>query len=57
MKFGDAVQELFAVQVLPGLKYPDLINDQPKVVGDSFVLPDDVMPFVTERMRVLQTPA
>src|SRR6202043_2024064 len=37
LKFEDAVQEIFAVQVLPQSRFPDLINDDPKVLSDSFV--------------------
>jgi uncharacterized protein (TIGR03032 family) len=43
LKFADAVQEIFAVQVLPGMRFPDLINDDPRVLADSFVLPDDAL--------------
>jgi uncharacterized protein (TIGR03032 family) len=43
LKFEGAVQEIFAVQVLPGVRFPDLINDDPKVLADSFVLPDDAL--------------
>src|SRR5262249_18872490 len=28
LRLEDAVQEIFAVQVLPGLRFPDLINDE-----------------------------
>jgi uncharacterized protein (TIGR03032 family) len=40
LKFEDAVQEIFAVQVLPHARFPDLINDDPKILADSFVIPD-----------------
>src|SRR5262249_9876805 len=40
LKFEEAVQEIFAVQVLPRVRYPDVINDQPAVLADSFVVPD-----------------
>lgn len=40
VKFEDALQEIFAVAVLPSLRYPDLINDNLSVIADSFVLPD-----------------
>ncbi len=40
VKFEDAVQEIFAVRVLPGVRYPDLVNHDMKLVDDSFVLPD-----------------
>jgi uncharacterized protein (TIGR03032 family) len=40
VRFEDAMQEVFAVQALPGVRYPDVVNDDPKVLADSFVLPD-----------------
>jgi uncharacterized protein (TIGR03032 family) len=42
LRFEDAVQEVFAVQVLPR-RYPDLINDDPKLLENSFVLPDEAL--------------
>jgi uncharacterized protein (TIGR03032 family) len=43
LKFEDAVQEVFAVQVLPGARFPELINDNETLIGDSFVLPPESM--------------
>jgi len=43
VKFEDALQEIFAVAVLPGRRYPDLINDNLSVIADSFVLPDTAL--------------
>src|SRR5262249_36868507 len=40
LKFEDAVQEIFAVHILPQARFPDLVNDDPKILCDSFVLPD-----------------
>jgi uncharacterized protein (TIGR03032 family) len=40
LRFEDAVQEIFAVQVLPQARFPDLIPDDPKILSDSFVLPE-----------------
>jgi DNA-directed RNA polymerase specialized sigma24 family protein len=34
LKFEDAVQEIFAVQVLSQARFPDLINDDPKILSD-----------------------
>jgi uncharacterized protein (TIGR03032 family) len=39
LRFEDAVQEVFAVQVLPGLRYPELGPDNPKLLAASFDLP------------------
>src|SRR5579862_4023249 len=46
VKFEDAVQEIFAVQVLPGVRCPDVINDQPRLIADSFVVPDEALELV-----------
>jgi hypothetical protein len=48
VKFEGAVQEIFAVQVLPGVQHPDLINDQPRLIADSFVVPDEALDLVPE---------
>jgi hypothetical protein len=32
----------FAFQILPDLRFPDLVIDDDKTIADSFVLPDDV---------------
>ncbi len=37
VRFEDAVQEIFAVEVLPGVRYPDLINHDPELIGRSYV--------------------
>ena len=54
LRFEDAVQEIFAVQVVPGRRYPDLINDDPTLLDDSFVLTDEALSTVPEPLR---TPA
>lgn len=41
VKFEDGVQEIFAVQVLPGRRFPEVINDDRNRIADSFVLPDE----------------
>jgi uncharacterized protein (TIGR03032 family) len=44
LRFEAGVQEIFAVQVLPGLRFPELLNDQSEGrVANSFVLPDDAL--------------
>jgi uncharacterized protein (TIGR03032 family) len=38
--FDDPIQELFAVQLLPGIRYPELLNDgRHPLVADAIVLP------------------
>jgi hypothetical protein len=35
LKFGDAVQEVFSMQVLPGIRSAELINDQPALLAEE----------------------
>ena len=45
------MQEIFAVQVLPGRRFPDLINDNAQLISDSFVLPDSALDEVAASYR------
>ena len=54
LRFEDALQEIFAVQVVPGRSYPDLINDNQTLLDDSFVLTDEALSAVPAPLR---TPA
>jgi uncharacterized protein (TIGR03032 family) len=36
LKFEDAVEEIFAVQVLPGIRWPEVVKDDPVLLGESF---------------------
>ncbi len=40
LRFEQAVKEILAVAVLPGLRFPDVINDDEQLMGFSFALPD-----------------
>ena len=51
VKFEEAVQEIFAVSVLAGCQSPDLVNDDPKITGSSFVLPDEALKDVPGVLR------
>ena len=50
LKFEAAVQEIFAVAALPGVRFPDLINHDPQITGSSFVLPDEALQQVPEEL-------
>jgi uncharacterized protein (TIGR03032 family) len=41
LQFKDGVQEVFAVLVLPGLRFPEVLTDDEKRAGDAFLLPAD----------------
>jgi hypothetical protein len=49
-RFEQGVEEIFAVEVLPGIRFPDLINHDAELVGSSYVLDDgalrDVPPYL-----------
>jgi uncharacterized protein (TIGR03032 family) len=51
LKFEDAVQEIFAVSLLAGIRFPDLINDNAELVGSSFVLPEEALRDVPAELR------
>ena len=50
-RFEEGVQEIFAVEVLPGVRFPDLINHDAKLVGQSYVLGDDALAEVPPELR------
>lgn len=43
VKFTDAVQEIFAVQALPSLRWPEVLNENEKFIEGTYELPDDVL--------------
>ncbi|MGF1523939.1 MAG: TIGR03032 family protein [Leptolyngbyaceae cyanobacterium] len=43
LKFEDAVQEIFAVQVLPGIRFPELFVEENEFFKTSYVLPDEAL--------------
>lgn len=51
LKFEAAVQEIFAVEVLRRMRYPDLINEHTELLARSYVLPDDALDDVPETLR------
>jgi uncharacterized protein (TIGR03032 family) len=51
LRFEDAVQEVFAVQVLPGLRYPEVAPEDPKLIADSYDLPSAALEEVPLALR------
>jgi uncharacterized protein (TIGR03032 family) len=51
LRFETAVQEIFAVTVLPGRRYPELINDDNTLLENSFVVPDVALADVPASLR------
>jgi uncharacterized protein (TIGR03032 family) len=56
LRFEDLVQELFEVAVLPGLRFPELVEPGAQLVDASFVLPDAALADVPTGVRS-DTPA
>jgi uncharacterized protein (TIGR03032 family) len=56
LRFENAVQEVFAVAVLPGRRYPDLINDDEKLLENSFMVPDAALADVPAPLRAPAEP-
>jgi uncharacterized protein (TIGR03032 family) len=51
LRFETAVQEVFAVAVLPGRRWPELINDDDTRLENSFVVPDEALADVPAALR------
>ena len=51
VRFEDALQEIFAVQVVPQVRFPELFNDDMALLADSFVLPDAAVADVPDSLR------
>ena len=43
LKFEEAVQEIFAVSVLPNMVFPDVIDADLEFIGMNYVLPDEAI--------------
>ena len=48
LKFEDAVQEVFAVSVLQGIRFPDVLAINDPAVGMSYALPDEALKEVVQ---------
>jgi uncharacterized protein (TIGR03032 family) len=43
LRFEAGVQEIFAVQILPGICYPDVLTEDQPAVANSFMIPDEAL--------------
>jgi uncharacterized protein (TIGR03032 family) len=44
LQFKSGVQEVFAVQVLPGIRFPEILTEDESRAGDAFLLPAGAAP-------------
>lgn len=51
VKFEDAVQEIFAVEVLHVSRYPKLVNEDRELLANSYELPDSALADVPDEHR------
>jgi uncharacterized protein (TIGR03032 family) len=51
VRFEDAVQEIFAVEALAGIRFPDLINHDVELIGSAYVLGDAALAQVPRELR------
>ncbi len=51
VRFTGDVQEIFAVQVLPGARWPDIINSDPALIAGAFELSPGALAQVPESIR------
>lgn len=49
LQFEDAVQEIFDVQVLHGLRYPELLQHDSPLIQNAYTLPDAAMAEIAKR--------
>jgi hypothetical protein len=49
LRFEDGVQEIFAIQVLPGVRWPEIVIDDRELLGGSFVVPSEALPARPQR--------
>lgn len=51
LRFEGIVQEIFSVQVLPRMIFPDLLNEPGPLLDSSFILPDEALREVPSELR------
>jgi len=51
LRFEEAVQEIFAVQVLHGIRFPDIADWGDERISNSYIVPDDALADVPESLK------
>ncbi|MBR8832207.1 MAG: hypothetical protein N5P05_000732 [Chroococcopsis gigantea SAG 12.99] len=55
LKFEDAVQEIFAVQVLQGIRFPEIIDWDEQLIASCYVLLEPALAEVpTHQKQIIQ---
>jgi uncharacterized protein (TIGR03032 family) len=51
LRFESGVQEIFSIQVLAGIRHPDVITDDEELLSSSFILPEAALIEVPAALR------
>ena len=51
VRFEDAVQEIFEVMVLDGLRFPEIVEPDTEIVASAFLPPDAALADVPSELR------
>ena len=51
LRFEGQVHELFELTVLPGIRYPEILEPGAELIENAFVLPDEALADVPESAR------
>lgn len=51
LRFEDAVQEIFAVRALPGLRFPEILEPEDELIASAYMLPDAALREVPPERR------
>jgi len=57
LRFEAGVQEIFAVQILRGMRFPELLEWNDEHLGSSYVLPDEALAEVVLPTEAEQLPS
>jgi uncharacterized protein (TIGR03032 family) len=53
LKFEEAIQEIFAVQILPGIRFPEILDLGDELMNSSYTLPDEALKDVPQVFKRL----
>jgi uncharacterized protein (TIGR03032 family) len=55
VKFTQSVQEIFAVQLLRGMVWPDVLSEDPKRISECYELANNALRLVPENLRSISS--
>ncbi|MEG4806376.1 TIGR03032 family protein [Microcoleus sp. F8-D3] len=55
LRFEGGVQEIFAIGIIPGFVFPEIINWDEQLLGTTYILPDEALQQVELNEKILKT--